>query len=136
MADYNIPDVMLHRVIPSMFNPGDFPVQWVGDNPTLDERRQYIHTYLEWRLPHDDMEKQERELRDLAERKAAMKLINGNVAEVGARQFEWLVDEVSGIHGVSDLALIFRIASNLLSLPSWVPRQYSSIPMAMPCGKG
>lgn len=94
MADYNIPDVMLHRVIPSMFNPGDFPVQWVGDNPTLGERRQYIHTYLEWRLPHDDMEKQESELRDLAERKAAMKLINGNVAEVGAQQFEWMVDEV------------------------------------------
>ncbi|KAI8658926.1 hypothetical protein NCS55_01171200 [Fusarium keratoplasticum] len=99
MADYNIPGEMLHRVIPSMFNLGDFAVQWVGDNPTLDERRQYIHTYLEWRLPHADMKKQERELRNLAERKAAMKLINGNVAEVGAQQFEWLVDEVSGIHG-------------------------------------
>ncbi|UPK94681.1 hypothetical protein LCI18_005616 [Fusarium solani-melongenae] len=94
MADYNIPDAMLHRVIPSMFNPGDFPAQWVGDNPTLEERRQYVHTYLEWRLPHDDMEKQGRDLRDLAERKAAMKLINENVVEVGAQQFECLVDEM------------------------------------------
>lgn len=76
MADYSIPDAMLHRVIPSMFNAGNFPAQWIGDNPTLDERRQYIHDYVKWRLPHDDMEKQERELRDLAERKAAMKLIN------------------------------------------------------------
>ncbi|EEU44938.1 uncharacterized protein NECHADRAFT_85181 [Fusarium vanettenii 77-13-4] len=94
MAEYSIPDVMIHRVIPSMFNAGNFPMQWIGDNPTLDERRQYIHDYVKWRLPHDDMEKQERELRDLAERKVAMKLINENVVEIGAEQFEWLIDEM------------------------------------------
>lgn len=94
MTDYSIPAAMIHRVIPSMFNAGDFPVEWIGDNPTLDERRQYIHDYVKWRLPHDDMEKQERELRDLAERKAAMKLINEDTVYIGAEKFEWLIDEM------------------------------------------
>ncbi|RSL97809.1 hypothetical protein CDV31_012875 [Fusarium ambrosium] len=93
MAEYSIPDARLHRVIPSMFNAGDFPMPWI-DNPTLDERRQYIRAYLKWRLPHDDMEMQERELRDLAERKAAMRLINGNLIEIGVDRFEWLVDKM------------------------------------------
>ncbi|RSL73399.1 hypothetical protein CEP53_000722 [Fusarium sp. AF-6] len=87
MAEYSIPDARLHRVIPSMFNAGDFPMPWI-DNPTLDERRQYIRAYLKWRLPHDVMEKQERDLRDLAERKAAMRLINGNLVEIGVDRKE------------------------------------------------
>ncbi|RSL52672.1 hypothetical protein CEP54_010799 [Fusarium duplospermum] len=94
MVDYSIPDAMIHRVTPSMFNTGDFPMPWIGDNPTLDERRQYIRAYLNWRLPHGDMENQERELHDLAERRAAMKLINDDATEIGVEQFEWLVDEM------------------------------------------
>ncbi|KAJ4308300.1 hypothetical protein N0V84_012177 [Fusarium piperis] len=86
-------DAMEHRNISSLFHRGLFSQPWIGDNPTLDQRRQYIRAYLEWRLPHEDMEKQERELRDLAERKAAMVLINDRVVEVGGDQFEWLVDK-------------------------------------------
>ncbi|WAO94285.1 FAD-binding-3 domain-containing protein [Fusarium falciforme] len=94
MTDPNIPKAMEHRLIPSVFNDGSFPMAWIGDTPTLDARREYIRAYLERRLPHGDMENQERKLRDLAERKAAMFLINDNVIEVGADQFEWLIDEM------------------------------------------
>ncbi|KAH7264570.1 hypothetical protein MRS44_012115 [Fusarium solani] len=94
MTDPNISKAMEHRLIPSMFNDGSFPMAWIGDTPTLDARREHIRAYLEWRLPHGDMENQERKLRDLAERKAAMLLINDNVIEVGADQFEWLIDEM------------------------------------------
>lgn len=84
---------MEHRNIPSLLHDGLFSRVWVGDSPTLHQRRQYIRAYLEWRLPHEDMEKQERDLRDLAARKAAMVLINDRVIEIGDEQFEWLVDK-------------------------------------------
>ncbi|KAJ4183636.1 hypothetical protein NW755_009670 [Fusarium falciforme] len=94
MTDPNIPKAVEYRLITSMFNDGGFPMAWIGDTPTLDARREYIRAFLEWSLPRGDMENQERKLRDLAERKAAMLLVNDNVIEVGADQFEWLIDEM------------------------------------------
>ncbi|KAI8714831.1 hypothetical protein NCS52_01204000 [Fusarium sp. LHS14.1] len=93
MPEPNTTEEMEHRNIPSRFHDGFFSRTWVGNNPTLHQRRQYMRAYLEWRLPHEDMDNQERKLRDLEERKAAMWLINSDVIEISTEQFEWLVDE-------------------------------------------
>ncbi|KAM0433876.1 hypothetical protein ACHAPT_003819 [Fusarium lateritium] len=66
---------------------------WIGDNPNIQARRRYMRAYLEWRLLHKYVGKKERDLRDLAERRAAMTMIKLGALDLVEGYFEWLIDQ-------------------------------------------
>ena len=67
-----------------------FPLLWVGDNPTIEKRRIYMESYLDWMLQGSGVDEQR--VRKKAEEDAVNKFVQEGKTEVKNSLFEWAVD--------------------------------------------
>ncbi|RSL60654.1 hypothetical protein CEP54_006646 [Fusarium duplospermum] len=73
-------------------NWGVFNVSWVGENPTIEERRAYMGAYLDWMV--GGSAEFERQARKKAEEAATIKFAQEGKTEVKVTIFEWAVDRI------------------------------------------
>lgn len=95
MAEQNQQSLHLeHRTWSSRFKKEVFPVGWVGKNPSIDERRQYMAAYLAWMIPCVGQKPgdYELELRQSAQRQVVAKYVADGMTSMRDGTFEYLVD--------------------------------------------
>ncbi|RTE80323.1 hypothetical protein BHE90_005144 [Fusarium euwallaceae] len=73
-------------------NWGVFNAPWVGDNPTIEDRRAYMGVYLNWMV--EGSAESERQARKKAEEAATIKFAQEGKTEVKTTIFEWAVDRI------------------------------------------
>ncbi|KAF4460172.1 hypothetical protein FALBO_13057 [Fusarium albosuccineum] len=82
-----------HLMCESVSNPGErFLVRYPGFQASLDERRRYVHAFLEWMIRPDNFETLLARKRENAERLFAVELIQKGIEEVSTSKFEFYVD--------------------------------------------
>lgn len=85
-----------HRKRLSKFNPGCFAVPWVGRNPPIAIRRQYMADYLNWMLPfltqREHVLEHERAIRKEAEQTVVARYLADGQTRLREGLFEYQVD--------------------------------------------
>ncbi|KAJ3505903.1 hypothetical protein NM208_g16143 [Fusarium decemcellulare] len=79
----------------SDFHPGEFPVPWIGDNPEIGKRREYIKAFFAWKSPYeihryDELKKEAEKTTALALKKAGWK-----GKEVSGKYFAFVLSDLA-----------------------------------------
>ncbi|KAF7547759.1 hypothetical protein G7Z17_g7501 [Cylindrodendrum hubeiense] len=83
-----------HREMKSPLYPGQvFATPWVGDNPTLAQRRGYMKAFYGWMSPQAGLDEFFARTRVICERVTAERLVKLGWSEVPLEYFEYTVDK-------------------------------------------